>query len=130
MRNHELAMLAYAKLARISHEKQQLIGRDRFLVSAGFEACHAGALDVAARCRELVLLENPRHLLSRASSFPETIRDRETEGFFRGLQKVCSFEQAEMLLREHGEWSGSIESEQDQFDDPANDALIELAVLG
>lgn len=130
MRNHELAMLAYAKLARISHEKQQPIGRDRFLVLAGFEACHTGALEVADRCRKLVLIENPRHLLSRSESFPETIRDPDSIGFFRQLQTFCSFEQAEMLLRNHDEWFDNLESASESFDDSAERALAELTALG
>lgn len=104
MRNHELAMLAYARLARISHEKQQQPGRDRFLVLAGFEACQAGWLDVAARCRELVLVTNPRHLLGKTESFPESIRDEANRTYFTNLESFCTFEQAEHLLRQNRCW--------------------------
>ena len=47
MQNHELAMLAFARLARISHDKHQATGRDRFLLLAGERACKAGWPDVA-----------------------------------------------------------------------------------
>jgi hypothetical protein len=100
VRNHELAMLAYARLARLSHAKRHASGRDRFLVLAGYEACQAGWLEVAARCRELVLSTNPQHLLSKADSFPETIRDSSSRTFFTRLETFCPFEQAEHLLRQ------------------------------
>ncbi len=85
MRNHETAILAYARLARLSHAKQQAPGRDRFLVLAGYEACQAGWLEVAARCCQLVLLTNSRHLLGKTESFPETIRDPSNDSFFNHL---------------------------------------------
>jgi len=104
VRNHEIAMLAYARLARLSHGKQQAPGRDRFLVLAGYEACQAGWLEVAARCRELVLGTNSRHLLGKAESFPEAIRDPSSRPFFTRLETFCPFEQAEHLLRENSQW--------------------------
>jgi len=104
VRNHEIAMLAYARLARLSHAKQQAPGRDRFLVLAGYEACQAGWLEVAARCRELVLGTNSRHLLGKAETFSETIRDPSSRSFFKRLESFCSFEQAEHLLRENSQW--------------------------
>ena len=104
MRNHETALLAYCRLARLSHEKKQTVGRDRFLVLAGREACLAGWVDVAARCRELVLASNPRHLLSRDATFPEAIREPDNGKYFAKLQAFCPFEQAEHLLRSGNEW--------------------------
>lgn len=103
MRNHENAMLSFARLARISHETPHPTGRDRFLVLAGREACLAGCLDVAARCRSLILAENPRHFLGQADSFPDSMREQSNEGYFATLDSFCSFEQAEHLLSEHGQ---------------------------
>ena len=104
MRNHETALLAYCRLARVSHEKQQIIGRDRFLVLAGRAACLAGWVEVAERCRELVLASNPHHLLSRDATFPEALREPDNGKYFAKLQAFCPFEQAEHLLRTSNDW--------------------------
>lgn len=125
MRNHELAMLAYSKLARISHEKQQFIGRDRFLILAGQSACRAGWLEIAEQCRDLVLRSNPRHLLSRADSFPAAIRDSDNDGFFSQVESFCPFEQAEHLLRLNDCWD-----ELEVADSGANLATAELNAIG
>ncbi len=96
-------MLAYARLARLSHERRQAAGRDRFVILCGREACFAGWTDVAARCRELVLASNPRHLLSHSDTFPNALREPDNERFFSQLENFCPFEQAEHLLRENNQ---------------------------
>lgn len=111
MRNHESAMLAYVRLASMSHEKQQAVGRDRFLVLAGFEACNSGWLDVAELCRVLVLRSNPRHLLGNCDSFPDAIRSKDNQLFFASLARFCPMEQAEHLLRQHDAWPDGNESD-------------------
>lgn len=103
MRNHEIAMLSFARLARISHETPHPLGRDRFLVLAGREACLAGWLEVAERCRSLTLAGNAHHFLSQSESFPDAIRDEVNAGYFATFDSFCSFEQAEHLLSENGE---------------------------
>ena len=102
MHDHERAMLAYARLAAISQQKQQLPGRDKFLILAGAAACRAGWLDVAARCRELVLGHNPQHLLGENASFPDALRSPEFEPFLKQLRRQCGYERAEHLLGELG----------------------------
>lgn len=94
-------MMTFARLARISQEKLHSLGRDRFLVLTGREACLAGWLNVAARCRELVVAQNPHHFLSQTESFPDALRDATNSGFFATFESFCSFEQAEHLLVEN-----------------------------
>ena len=96
-------MLTFARLARISHETPHPAGRDRFLVLAGREACLAGWLEVAARCRSLILAGNRHHFLSQSDSFPDSIRDKSTAGYFATFDSFCSFEQAEHLLSQNDE---------------------------
>ncbi|MFT5325884.1 MAG: hypothetical protein ACI8P0_003757 [Planctomycetaceae bacterium] len=103
MRNHEIAMLSFARLARISHETPHPGGRDRFLVLAGREACLAGWLDVAERCRDLVLFRNAHHFLSQSDTFPDAMRDESNAGYFANFDSFCSFEQAEHLLSQNDE---------------------------
>ena len=103
MRNHEIAMLTFARLARISHETPNPAGRDRFLVLTGREACLAGWLAVAERCRDLVLAGNAHHFLSHSETFPDAIREPSNAGYFSTFDSFCSFEQAEHLLSQNGE---------------------------
>jgi prephenate dehydratase len=103
MNNHELAMAAFAKLARISHEKNQASGCDRFLARTAQEACLAAVLDVAEQCRELVRQNNPHHVLVKADSCTDAMRDENNSGFFQALARFCSFERAEHLLDNLGE---------------------------
>lgn len=123
MRNYEIAMMTYARLARISHETPNPLGRDRFLALTGREACLAGWLDVAGRCRELVLAMNPHHFLSQTDSFPDALRDSANAGYFERFNSFCSFEQAEHLLSENGDPSFSTER------DAGENALLDLSTI-
>lgn len=100
MPDYERAMLMYARLAAISQDKQQLAGRDKFLILTGAEACRAGWPDVAARCRELVVANNPAHMLNRYETFPGALRDEEFGVFLKQLERFCTHEKAEHLLSE------------------------------
>ena len=99
MINHELAMAAFAKLARISYEKNQPVGCDRFLSLTAKSACCAGVLTVAERCRDLVAINNAHHVLAKANSCVEAVRDKINAAFFQSLDRFCSFERAEFLLQ-------------------------------
>lgn len=123
MRNHEIAMLTFARLAKISHETPHPVGRDRFLLLAGREACLAGWLEVADRCRTLILAGNAHHFLSHSESFPDALRDPANDSYFAIFDSFCSFEQAEYLLSKNGApVSASLE-------DAGPAALEELASL-
>lgn len=98
MHDPERAMLAYARLARVSQQKQQLLGRDKFLVLTGATSCRAGWPDVAERCRELVLANNRAHVLARFPSFVDAMRTEDLESLLKRLERFCNYEQAEHLL--------------------------------
>jgi len=100
MRDHERAMLAYARLAQISHQKRQLPGRDKFLVLTGAAACRAGWPEVALRCRELVLHHNRMHMVSRFDTFADALRSPDFEPLLKRLERMCGYEKAEHLLAE------------------------------
>jgi len=100
MADHERAMLVYARLAALSQQKQQLVGRDRFLILAAAEACRAGWLPVADRCRTMVLANNPAHLVHHYATFAEALRDEEFQAFLKQLERFCGHEKAEHLLSE------------------------------
>jgi hypothetical protein len=100
MEQHEHRILVYITLAEFSSRKQQPAGRDRFLILAGVAACESGWLDVAARCREFVLKNNPQHLIGRYESIPDGLRDTEFQPFLTQLERLCPMERAEHFLRE------------------------------
>ena len=98
MLDHEAAMVAFVKLAGISQSKQQLPQRDKFLLLAGSAACHAGWLNVAERCRQLVLNHNPRHLVGHSATLADALRDGEYQTYAKQLSRFCSYERAEHYL--------------------------------
>ncbi|OYW13194.1 MAG: hypothetical protein B7Z55_17245 [Planctomycetales bacterium 12-60-4] len=98
MRDHETAMCAYAQLAVLSHEKRQTPARDRFLLLCGVEACRAGWLDVAVRCREIHNRSQPAHQLAKHASLPDALRDPDFGRVVEHWERWCSYERAEHLL--------------------------------
>jgi hypothetical protein len=100
--DHESAMLAYAKLAEVSQQKHQLIGRDKLLVLAAAAACRAGWLDVGERCRELVLEHNAAHLIGSFPTAADALRSDDFAPLLSQLERLCSYERAEFLLSELG----------------------------
>lgn len=100
MHDHEYAMLSYLRLAVLSHEKRQLPGRDRFLLLAGTQACRSGLPEVADRCRDLVLRNNPRHLVRQYATFADALRNPDFQPFVKQLERFCPLEKAEHLLNE------------------------------
>ena len=95
-------MLAYAQLAALSQQKRQLPSRDKFLILAAAAGCRGGWPDVSERCRELVLSNNPAHLIKNSATFVESMRTPEFEQFLKQLERFCSGEKAEHLLTELG----------------------------
>ncbi len=106
MMNDEAAMTAFARLAEVSQQKQQYPQRDKFLFLTGISACRAACVDIAARCREIVLANNPQHLIRKYASLPDALRSEDFEVFHAQLDRFCTFEKAEHLLHEFDD-SGS-----------------------
>jgi hypothetical protein len=102
MIDHERAMLAYVRLADVSQRKRQLLGRDKLLVLAAAAACRAGWLDVAQRCRQLILEHNPPHLIGTVATVAEALRSNDVAPLFKQLERQCGYERAEFLANELG----------------------------
>lgn len=100
MADHERAMLSYVRLADESQRRQQAMGADKFLVLAGAAACRAGWLSVAERCRQLVLVDNPSHLIGGYRTFPEAMWNPDFQTYLKQLERFVGYERAEHLLRE------------------------------
>ena len=95
----------HLRLARVSHQRGQVIPRNKFLILAGAAACQAGFLRVAERCREVVLRNNSKHLLGQTRTFPDALRDDDFQSYLKQLIKFCSPERAELLLAGLGQSS-------------------------
>src|SRR5262245_17872690 len=98
MDDHDAAMLAFVKLAGVSQSREQLGPRDKFLVLAGAAASRGAHSAVARRCRELLLANNPAHLLKRYDTFEQALEDEEFQTYFRQVARFCSYEKAEHHL--------------------------------
>lgn len=106
MNDQEQRMLAYATLAEESRLRGQQSGYMRFVILAGIAACRSGWSSVAARCRELVLDANSRHLLSDFGSLEDALRSEEFKPYLHHLERFCTFERAEHLLEQmEFEWN-------------------------
>ena len=93
----ELQMLTFLQLALISHQKGQWQGRNRFLLLGGIAATRAGIPEVAAQCRELVLLQAPKHLIGQHPTIGDALKHPDFQPFLLSLERFCSFEEAEFL---------------------------------
>jgi hypothetical protein len=102
MIDHELRMSAYVRLALLSHQKQQALPRDRFLLLAGCEAYRAGWPDVGRKCRELLLKSNPHHQAGRFPDLSAALRDADFEKLRSQQERHCPPERAEHLLEQLG----------------------------
>ena len=121
MLDHETAMCAYVQLAVLSDEKQQTLVRDRFLLLAGAEACRAGWLEVAERCREKLVASNPAHQLNHHATMADALRDADFQQLVAKWERYCPFEQAEHMLRQLG-----LTPEGDQLEIPRGELMMQL----
>jgi hypothetical protein len=121
MHDHEIAMCAYVQLAVISDEKQQAPTRDRFLLLAAVESCQAGWLELADRCRTLILATNSAHQLNRFATMADALRDPDFQKLVAKWEKYCPFEQAEHLLTQLGR-----APEGDQLNVPRGERMLQI----
>lgn len=95
-------MVTFMKLAGMAQDRGQFLPRDKFLLLAGAAACEAGFPDLGDLCRELVLRNNPQHLIGGYPSLADALCDAEYAGFHTQLLRFCSYEQGEHLLNQQG----------------------------
>jgi len=102
MADHESAMLSYIRLAEVSQRRRQLLGRNKLLVLAAAAACRAGWPDVAERCRQLVLENNPAHLIGKFPSVADALRSNDFAPLLKQHERLCGCERAEFLVNDLG----------------------------
>lgn len=78
------------------------MGRDKLLVLAAATACRAGWPEVAARCRQVILDNNPAHLIGKFSTVPDALRSDDFAALLKQHERLCSYERAEFLASELG----------------------------
>ncbi len=93
----ERLALLYLQLAEAAANRRAMDTRNRLLLLAGRSAHIAGWANEADQCRELVLRNNPRHLIGKHSSFADALIATDYEAFDRQLQRICPQEKAEHL---------------------------------
>jgi hypothetical protein len=98
MPSSDLTLSAFLQLARISNERGQMMPRNKFLILSAAAACDSGCLLIAERCRDVVLDNNPAHMLNRFETIPDALRSTEFQVYLKQLRKFCSVERAEQLL--------------------------------
>lgn len=98
----EAAAGCYTQLACLSHEKQQPLPRDRFLLLAAAAACRAGWAGLAADCHRVLTAHAPHHLAARFKTVADGLRSEEFATLVAQGERFCPLERAEMLLSELG----------------------------
>jgi hypothetical protein len=98
----EQLLLTYLHLARASQVRRQMFVRDKFLVLSGVTASQLGWSDIAASCRERVLLHNPRHLIRRWSDLERAGHAERFDTYLKQLRRKYSPEKAEHMLQSLG----------------------------
>ncbi len=99
MSSDEWKLLNFLFLAAESHRKKQIPGRDRFLILSLITACEAGFPELAERCREVVIRDSPRHLLSRYANAIAAMQSEEFQVFAKQMRRFCTTERAEQLAQ-------------------------------
>lgn len=90
----------YLRLAVISFDRNQPAGCDRFLLLAMKYCGRAGWLAEANRCHQLVLRNNPHHMVAKFESAADALRDAEVASLLIAIESKCPPERAEFLLEQ------------------------------
>ena len=80
----------------------QLQDRDRALVMTGVCAAMLEMEVIASFCRQLILKNNPGHMVKRYESFSEALRAEDFVTFLKQVRRKLPTEKAENLLVEFG----------------------------
>lgn len=99
MLSDELQLLNFLFLAAESHQKQQIPGRDRFLILSLITACETGFPELADQCEQIILRDSSHHLISRYANAIEAMQSEEFQVFAKQMRRFCTTERAEQLAQ-------------------------------
>lgn len=95
-------IVIFARLAQAFKNRLQMQDRDRALVMTGVCASMLEMEVIASFCRQLILKNNPGHMLKRSESFHEALREEGFVTFLKQVRRKLPTEKAENLLVEFG----------------------------
>ena len=95
-------LVIFARLAQAFKNRLQMQDRDRALVMAGVCASMLEMEVIANFCRQLILKNNPGHMLKKFPSFQEALRTEDFVTFLKQVRRKLPTEKAENLLVDFG----------------------------
>jgi hypothetical protein len=102
MRDEIDQLATFLYLANANWKKLQMSDRDRLLVLSAIQATDLGFPSIAAFCRQLVLKNNPGHMLRRWDTVEEALKSEDLHVFLKQLRRRFPVERAETMLAEIG----------------------------
>lgn len=91
-------MILYLRLAQAYRSRLKLPDRDRALLMAGVCAHVNQMPQIAAFCRQLILQNNPGHMLRKYESIAEAVEDSDFGHFVKQVRRKISPEKAEAQI--------------------------------
>ena len=95
-------IVIFARLAQAFKNRLQMQDRDRALVMTGVCASMLEMEVIANFCRQLILKNNPGHMIKRHESFSEALRIADFVTFLKQVRRKLPTEKAENTLVEFG----------------------------
>lgn len=117
-------IVIFARLAQAFKNRLQMQDRDRALVMVGVCASMLEMEVIANFCRQLILKNNPGHMLKRYDTFKLALQTEDFVTFLKQVRRKLATEKAETMLVEFGY---KCDVKRRDYDDP--DVYI-AAVMG
>ena len=93
-------LVLYLRLAQAFRERLQMPDRDRALVMAGTAASLVQMPMVGNFCRQLILQNNPGHMVRKWDTFEIALKDDDFHVFLKQLARRLPVERGETILKE------------------------------
>lgn len=91
-------LIVYLRVAQAFKNRLRMSDRDRALVLAGICAALLQMNSIADFCRQLILQNNPGHMLRKYPSFAAALEDEDFEVFLKQVRRKLTLEQAESQI--------------------------------
>ena len=98
MKDFQRHLFVYLNLAIARRRSMQVSDHDRLLVLASEAACELGLRPLAEYCRQMVLKNNPGHMIGRYSSVNDALASDDFQFFLRQVRRRFSIEYSETEL--------------------------------
>ena len=98
MTNYQEQLFIYLNLAIDRKKKLQISDHNRLLVLSSVAACELGLRPISEYCRQLVLKNNPGHMMGRYSTVNDALADSDFQYFLSQIRRRHTVEHAETEL--------------------------------